>query len=153
MRLRHLTLPALLASLCGCTSAVAPKVELYGMTLPRFEIFRYGIKDTSVPTEPYTLDANELSDIKAAFSAEFVDGRTLEFGPITARRQPSGSLVVCGLVNVRTPDGTRSGMTLFDGIASPTMIPGRIGFTPQRIAGANAKTIDIYSDCRDNGAL
>lgn len=154
MKRRRAHAACLAAILSGCTSpGSVPRVNLYGMTLPRFEMFRYGVPDTPLETTPHTLTAAELTDIKTDFSSEFQDGRTLEFGPIAARRQSAGSLVVCGLVNIRTPAGTTSGMTLFDGVGSHDTASGRLGFTPRRVAGANAKTLDIYSDCRDAGVL
>lgn len=153
--MRHrLTIAGMLAAgLCGCSSASVPKIDLSGMSLPRFELFRYGVKETSATTTPYKLTATELADVKAQFSAEFQDGRTLEFGPVSARRMAAGGLVICGLVNISDPAGPASGMTLFDGTGTRHPSDGTLDFKARRVAGANAKAIDIYSDCRDVGVL
>ena len=150
---RRIIIAVLAAGLGACSSASAPKIELYGMSLPRLELFRFGVEDTTVATTPYPLSPKELAEIKAQFSGEFRDGRTLEFGPVTARQQTTGSLVVCGLVNIRDTSGKHSGMTLFDGVGSPGGMDGRLTFAPKRVAGANAPALDIYSDCRDAGAI
>jgi hypothetical protein len=146
-------LGTLAAGLTGCSTASVPKVDLSGMSLPRFELFRYGVPESNSATTPYTLTAIELADVKAQFSAEFKDGRRLEFGPISARRKTSGGLVICGLVNISETNGSASGMSLFDGTGAPNPGDGRLDFTPRRIAGANARAIDIYTDCRDSGVL
>ena len=153
MRHRLIIAGLLAAGLCGCTSPSVPKIDLSGMTLPRFELFRYGVKETRATTTPYKLTPVELADVKAQFSAEFQDGRTLEFGPVSARRRAAGGLVICGLVNISDPAGPSSGMTLFDGSGVQNAADGRLDFKPRRVAGANAKAIDIYSDCRDAGVL
>jgi hypothetical protein len=153
MHHRLLIAGALTAVLCGCSATNVPKVDFSGMALPRFELFRYGVKETSATTTPHTLTAIELADVKAQFSAEFQDGRRLEFGPISARRKAAGGLVICGLVSVSNPGGAKSGMSLFDGTGTQNPTDGRLDFTPRRLAGANAKGIDIYTDCRDAGVL
>lgn len=153
MRHRLILAGLILTSLSGCSGMNAPKIDLSGMALPRFELFRYGVPETSVATTPYTLTAVQLADVKAQFSAEFEDGRTLEFGPVSARRQASGDLVICGLVNINEASGSASGMTLFDGSGKPNTSDGTLAFKARRVAGANAKAIDIYSACRDAGVL
>lgn len=140
------------AGLSGCASASAPAIDFSGMTLPRFELFRYGVP-AATTTTPYTLTPVEMADVRAQFSAEFRDGRTLEFGPVSARRKTSGELIICGLVNISDSRGSTSGMTLFDGVGTQHPADGTLDFTPRRVAGANAKGIDIYSDCRDSGVL
>lgn len=150
---RRLPFLLMMTGLSGCSSPSLPKVDFYGMSLPRLDSFRIVAKEEAAPTMAYPLAPTEITDIKSSFSAAFQDGRTLEFGPITARKKVSGDLVVCGLVSVRTPAGLKSGMTLFDGTATPAAVPGRVSFTPKRIAGANAETIDVYSDCKDAGVL
>ena len=153
MRHRLIIAGMLAAALCGCTSPSVPKIDLSGMTLPRFELFRYGVKETRATTTPYKLTPVELADVKAQFSAEFQDGRTLEFGPVSARQKGTGGLVICGLVNISDPAGPASGMTLFDGTAERHAFDGTLDFKARRVAGANAKAIDIYGDCRDAGVL
>ena len=144
---------AFTAGLAGCTTPSVPTVDFSGMALPRFELFRYGVPETSATTTPYRLTPVELADVKAQFSAEFQDGRTLEFGPVSARRMAAGGLVICGLVNISDPAGPASGMTLFDGTGTRHPSDGTLDFKARRVAGANAKAIDIYSDCRDVGVL
>ena len=144
---------AFTAGLAGCTTPSVPTVDFSGMALPRFELFRYGVPETSATTTPYRLTPVELADVKAQFSAEFRDGRTLEFGPISARRKSAGGLIICGLVSIRTPAGVESGMSLFDGDGTQRPADGTLDFTPRRVAGANASTIDIYGDCRNAGVL
>ena len=138
--------------LSGCATSSVPGIDFSGMTLPRFELFRYGVA-ASTTTTPYTLTPVEMADVRAQFSAEFRDGRTLEFGPVSARRKSSGDLVICGLVKINDSSGSPSGMTLFDGVGTQHPSDGTLDFTPRRVAGANAKGIDIYSDCRDSGVL
>lgn len=151
---RPLAAACLAATLCGCASPRLPRIDLSGMTLPDFEIFRYGVADPGVKTTPYVLTQGEIAAIKEQFSEAFTDGRTLEFGPFSARRSRKGDLVVCGLVNVRRPAGTYTGMKLFEGVARPAAGPGeQLTFTPRRIAGPDARPIDIYSFCRDAGML
>lgn len=142
----------------ACTVALtscmpkAPQIDLSGMTLSKFEIFRYGVADPSVSTTPYDLTSQNLVDIKSSFSAAFTDGRTLEFGPIAARRRTDGSLAICGLVSVHKDDANATGMKLFDGSARVDPF-GVLRFEPNRLADANARPLDIYSGCRDLGVL
>ncbi|GGD09880.1 hypothetical protein GCM10011335_10990 [Aureimonas glaciei] len=131
-----------------------PTIDLSGTSLPRLdEMFRYRETDTSQPTTPYALRPDELATIKTAFSGAFRDGRTVQFGPVTARRTSSGNLIVCGLVSIRKPDGRQSGMTLFDGTGSFDAPGGGLSFVPRRLAGGNADSVDVYGDCREAGAL
>jgi hypothetical protein len=153
MRHRLIIAAAFAAGLAGCSTPSVPKIDFSGMALPRFELFRYGVPETSATTTPYRLTPVELADVKAQFSAEFQDGRTLEFGPVSARRKSSGGLIICGLVNIRTPAGEKSGMSLFDGNGVQRPADGTLDFTPRRVAGANATAIDIYGDCRNAGVL
>ncbi|BDA83253.1 hypothetical protein Sa4125_07950 [Aureimonas sp. SA4125] len=152
MRSRLLILVGLVSGLGACTPRM-PTIDLSGTSLPRFDMFRSQNDKSSPATTPYPLSRTELAIIKSEFSAAFKDGRTVQFGPVTARRRATGNLVVCGLVSIQKPDGTRSGMTLFDGVGSFETLDGTLTFTPQRLAGGNAKQIDVYGDCRDAGAL
>ncbi|GGD94206.1 hypothetical protein GCM10011390_11170 [Aureimonas endophytica] len=151
MQCRHAALIVCASALSACTPQV-PTIDMSGMTLSRFELFRYGVTDPHVQTTPYRLTPQNLTDIKTHFSANFTDGRTLEFGPISARQKADGSLAICGLVSVRNPDAWATGMKLFDGSASFDQF-GVLRFKPNRLADANAKTLDIYTDCRDLGVL
>jgi hypothetical protein len=151
MRTRLIILATVACGLCACSSL--PTIDLSGTSLPRLDMFRYRQIPTKAPTTPYPLKPDELATIKTAFSAAFRDGRTVQFGPMTARRTQAGSLIVCGLVGIVGPDGSRSGMTLFDGTGSFDPGDGALRFEPRRLAGGNARTVDVYSDCRDAGAL
>jgi hypothetical protein len=154
MRTRLLLLAGVACGLGACTSLHIPTIDLSGTSLPRLDdMFRYRETGTSQPTAPYPLRTDELATIKTAFSGAFRDGRTVQFGPVTARRTSSGSLVVCGLVSIHKPDGSHSGMTLFDGTGNFDPYDGRLSFAPRRLAGGNADRVDVYSDCRDAGAL
>ena len=53
MRHRLIIAGILASGLCGCTSPSVPKIDLSGMALPRFELFRYGVKETRATTTPY----------------------------------------------------------------------------------------------------
>jgi hypothetical protein len=140
-------------ALAGCGGLPRmPRIDMGGVRLPRFELFRYGVEDPAVPTTPYKLTDGNVADVKSGFSAAFTDGRTLVFGPIGARRKPDGSLAVCGLVSVRGPDGSQTGMKLFDGRAEFDPF-GTLSFRPNRLAGANGRFLDIYTDCRNVGLL
>lgn len=146
------------AALILCASTLAacgprvPSIDLSGMTLPKLEIFRYGVENTDTSTEPYRLTPQDLAAVKSQFSAAFTDGRSLEFGPVSARRKRDGDLAICGLVSVRRPDTRETGMKLFDGSAEFDSL-GNLHFTPSRLADANAKPIDIYGSCRDQGVI
>ncbi len=129
-----------------------PRIDMAGMPLPSAEIFRFGVQEEPARTEPYKLSPENLSDVKRDFSAAFTDGRTLVFGPIGARRQRDASLAVCGLVSVRDPDDAQTGMKLFDGTARFDEF-GTLRFSPNRLAGANGRFIDIYGSCRDLGLM
>ena len=153
MRNRSLIVVTLASGLCACSSMRVPTIDLYGTALPRWTMLGAGLEKTSAPTTPYALSPVELSTIKLEFSNAFKDGRTLQFGPVSASRRSSGSLVVCGLVSIHKPDGRHSGMTLFDGVGRFETPGGRLAFTPKRLAGGNASAVDVYSACRDAGAL
>ena len=154
MTARATLLLAALASLAGCTNVRVPSFDMSGLTLPEFEIFRYGTAETVVPTTPYRLTPGQLNDIRAQFTVAPSFQENMQFGPIAARQRKDGSLAVCGLVNVRRPDGGYLGMRLFDGDATPAPTPEtRTAFTLKRIAGFNAKSLDIYIACRDAGVL
>jgi hypothetical protein len=151
MRWRVAHALVLLTALAGCLPRV-PRVDMSGMTLPKFEIFRYGVADPDVPTTPYRLTPENVVDVKAGLSAAFTDGRTLTFGPIGARRRDDGSLAICGLVSVRKLDASETGMKLFDGTGTFDDF-GAMRFRPGRLAGANARFLDVYGDCRDLGVI
>lgn len=153
MRTRLIILAGVAFGLCGCSSLRMPTIDLSGTSLPRLDMFRYNQIATPAPTAAYPLSPAELATIRTAFSAAFRDGRTVQFGPMTARRTQTGSLVVCGLVSIRSPDGSQSGMTLFDGTGGFDTPDGSLSFVPRRLAGGNARSVDVYSDCRDAGAL
>lgn len=141
----------LLPVLAACAPRV-PRIDMSGMTLPKFEIFRYGVADPDVRTMPYRLTPQNVIDVKTGFSAAFTDGRTLVFGPIGARRRDDGTLAICGLVSVRNTDSSETGMKLFDGAGAFDEF-GALRFQPRRLAGANARFIDIYGECRDAGVV
>lgn len=154
---RRLAALLLAVPLCGCVPARVPRIDLSGMTLPRFEMFRYGVREDDAAMTAYALTPSDVRAIKTQFETAFKDGRTLEFGPLSARQAANRDITVCGLVNVRRPTGTYTGMKLFEGLAKPAADPldplGSLRFTPRRIAGTNAKPLDIYSFCRDAGVL
>lgn len=121
-------------------------------SLPHFGLSQQAATDPDVPAIAYKLTDREAAEIRSTFAAAFTDGRTPIFGPIEARQKADGSIVVCGLVRLRRPDGRESGMKLFDGAAAPDP-SGTLRFEPKRLSGKNGKFLAIYTDCRSLGAL
>ncbi|MEF2073648.1 hypothetical protein [Consotaella aegiceratis] len=159
MKLTALVALASLSSLSACAGTAShlawPTQQLSQLELPELNLSRMALpggrsKQRLTATRPHTLSQAEEDAVHTVVGNAFTTPETVQIFTVKAGQTVAGDLAVCGAVNARRSDGSATEARLFR-VEGQRAADGSLGFVLKQVAGANASTIEVFSDCRDLG--
>lgn len=129
--------------------------RLTQIDIPEFSVWGvplYGEKPVAglAKTVPQALSDAEQEAVRLSVRSAFPEAKQVRFFPLRSGREPSGRVAVCGMSTVDFADGTAK-TRLFRGYIGKFAAPGHAAFRLTHLAGTNAHTFDVYSDCQAQG--
>ena len=97
-----------------------------------------------------TLDARQQEAVVAGVTKWMKDPRSVQFGRISAARNGTGLITVCGEVRGRNGTGAYVGMEPYVGVLMGTRT--NLDFVVVGIASTDRERAEVSSLCRDTGA-
>ncbi len=135
-------------------ACIAFSVSLFSACAP---LSKQAQKATRPPGVPVTLEAKDVAAVQDAVRARLKDPGSAQFGraPLSAARNPNGSIAVCGLVNSKNSFGGYSGARPFFAV----LVNNADGKPNQKLTGQLGLLADddrieeiVRSDCSGFGA-
>lgn len=156
MALRQIIIVAGCCLLTGCSFGTAsssfdfstiPRVTIPAIHLMGVPLYGEKPEVTLATTRKYQLSSSESDAVRRTVAKRFSEASGISFYPLRSGVTAEGTVAICGMVSARSAAGKRKSR-LFRGTLDWQLGPGRPSFSIIKISGANASTIEVFSDCQ-----